>query len=61
MLTTAHNLVSISTELLLKIVIKLYGENNLKLNSNQETVIMNDFCGIALPKNSYITKHFDRV
>jgi hypothetical protein len=51
MLTSVHNLVSISTELLLKTVIKLYGEQYLKLTSNEETPIISNFGDIALPKN----------
>jgi len=61
MLTSVHNLVSISTELFLKTVIKLYGEQNFKLTSNQETLIISDFCGIAFTKNSFLTKHFNSV
>jgi len=61
MLTSVHNLVSISTELFLKTVIKFYGEQHFKLTSNEETPIISNFCGVAFPKSSLLAKHFNRL
>jgi len=61
MLNSANNLASISSELRLKTAMKLYGEHNFKLSSNQETSILLDLSCIAFPKNSSIVEHFNKL
>jgi len=61
MFTSVNNLVSISSELRLKTVMKLYGKQHFKLMSTHEATVLNDFSGIAFLKNSSLTKYFNEV
>jgi hypothetical protein len=61
MLTSANNLVSIGAELRLKTFSKLFGEQNFKILSNQETSIALDLISIAFPKESLIVEPINKV